>query len=125
MAPDVAKTFTSRPNSLISGYTLRTLFGLSSIPQSDPAITIWNWATHYGEGALAGGTRGVIAFYGVSGCFANFMFTGIKLLIDQSAENLTGVGVLPWTWPQSEQVLDVLHKGVFACFTGWLTDLWV
>ena len=80
---------------------------------------------HYGQGALVGGVRGIMTFYGITGFFANFMFTGIRLLTDQTFENLTGVGALPWTWPRNEQVIDVLHKSVFAFVTGWLADMWV
>ena len=119
----IEQVFTDRPNSLVPGYTLRSMFGLRALPESQ--MDSWNWAMHYGEGALAGGIRGVMTLYGVSGFFANFMFTGIRLLIDQTAENATGVGAMPWTWPQQEQILDVLHKGVFAFVTGWLADMWV
>lgn len=85
----------------------------------------WNMAMHYGEGALIGGIRGVMTLYGISGFVANFMFTGIRLLCDQTAGNLTGVGALPWSWPRNEQMLDVLHKSVFAFVTGWLADMWI
>jgi hypothetical protein len=29
------------------------------------------------------------------------------------------------TWPVSEQVIDLLHKAVFAFVTGYLTDRWI
>lgn len=35
-----------------------------------------------------------MTLYGVPDFFANFMFTGLRLLIDQTAENATGVGAL-------------------------------
>lgn len=63
--------------------------------------------------------------YGISGPFANFMFTGMRLLTGQTLENWTGVGAPPWTWPISEQWVDVVHKGVFATGTGVLCDLWM
>lgn len=119
----IEQVFTSRPNSLVPGYTLRSMLGLPALPQSQ--MYGWNWASHYGAGALAGGIRGVMTLYGVSGFFANFMFIGIRLLTDQIPENLTGMGALPWTWPVQEQVIDVLHKSVFAFVTGWLADMWV
>lgn len=53
-------------------------------------------AMHYGQGALAGGLRGLMAWAGVRGPFADFMFMGLRLAIDQSLENGTGVGALPW-----------------------------
>jgi hypothetical protein len=60
--------------------------------------------------------------YGIRGPFADFMFTVLRLCIDQTLENVTGVGAPPWTWPVGEQVVDILHKGVFAFVTGWVTD---
>ena len=42
------------------------------------------------------------------------MFMNARLLNDQSLENATGVGAPPWTWPKDEQVIDLLHKGVYA-----------
>lgn len=29
------------------------------------------------------------------------------------------------TWPVGEQVIDILHKAVFALVTGYFTDKWV
>lgn len=29
------------------------------------------------------------------------------------------------TWPVNEQVIDILHKGVFAFVTGYFTDRWL
>lgn len=79
--------------------------------------------------------------YGIRGPFADFMFTGVRLGIDQTAENVTGVGALPWwvlpvgeeeaganrcrTWPVDEQVLDLWHKAVFSLVTGYLCDRWI
>ncbi|WVR06708.1 hypothetical protein IAU60_003740 [Kwoniella sp. DSM 27419] len=37
----------------------------------------------------------------------------------QTLENAVGSGALPWTWPVDEQVIDILHKGVFAFATGF------
>ncbi|WVF71082.1 hypothetical protein IAT40_005879 [Kwoniella sp. CBS 6097] len=42
----------------------------------------------------------------------------------QTFENLVGSGALPWTWPVNEQVIDILHKGVFAFATGYICDAW-
>lgn len=114
---------TNRPASYVPGHTLEKLLGF--IPRPDSEIFHLNMAMHYGEGAVAGGIRGLMSFYGIRGPFADFIFTGIRLLIDQSLENWTGVGAPPWTWPVQEQVLDVFHKAVFAFTTGYLTDRWV
>jgi hypothetical protein len=29
------------------------------------------------------------------------------------------------TWPVNEQVIDILHKAVFAFVTGYFTDRWI
>ncbi|KAJ3053879.1 hypothetical protein HK097_003168 [Rhizophlyctis rosea] len=76
-------------------------------------------------GILAAGIRATMAYNGIAGPFASFLFTGVRLLIDQTLENATGVGALPWLWPASEQVLDVLHKMVYAFVTGYFVDKWV
>ena len=36
--------------------------------------------------------------------------------------NATGVGSLPWTWAVDEQVIDLLHKGIYAFVTGAVAD---
>lgn len=64
--------------------------------------------------------RALMSTYGYRGPFVDFIFTGVRLCVDQSLENWTGAGSPPWTWPVSEQVIDVLHKGVFACVTGFV-----
>lgn len=85
---------TNRPASYVPGHTLEKLLGF--IPRPDSEIFHLNMAMHYGEGAVAGGIRGLMSFYGIRGPFADFIFTGIRLLIDQSLENWTGVGAPPW-----------------------------
>jgi hypothetical protein len=50
------------------------------------------------------------------------MLLNARLLNDQTLENATGVGALPWTWPVNEQVIDLIHKAVFAFTTGVITD---
>lgn len=64
--------------------------------------------------------RAAASVYGFRGPFTDFMFTGLRLLNDQSLENLTGAGAPPWTWPVNEQVIDIFHKGVFAFMTGYV-----
>ena len=53
---------------------------------------------------------------------ASLMHTQIRLSIDQTLENLTGVGAPPWTWPRDELIIDVLHKTVYAMATGAAAD---
>jgi hypothetical protein len=90
---------------------------------------------------LAAGIRGAMSYYGIVGPFGSYLFMGVRLLIDQTLENWTGVGALPWyvyswqheqepvhwphvnrTWPVNEQIIDLLHKAVFAAVTGYVAD---
>lgn len=135
--------FTDRPNSYVPAHTLERLLRLPVRPDEERFGL--NMAMHYGQGAVAGIVRAVMAMNGVMGPFASFMFTGVRLLIDQTLENWTGVGALPWlvfphtivvvdhadewmccrTWPVNEQVIDLLHKSVYAFVTGWFVDKWL
>ncbi|KAL2174221.1 uncharacterized protein P884DRAFT_302807 [Thermothelomyces heterothallicus CBS 202.75] len=84
-----------------------------------------NIAMHYGQGAAAAVICGIASYCGLCGPFTDFMFVGVRLMIDQTLENWTGVGAPPWTWPVGEQVVDLLHKTVFAFVTGYLADCWI
>ncbi len=117
------QAFTGRPNSFVPAHTLERLLGLPHKPDSQRVGL--NWTMHYGQGAVAGVVRALMTRGGIRGPFASFMFTGIRLAIDQTLENATGVGAPPWTWPRREQIIDVLHKGVYAFATGALVDRWV
>jgi hypothetical protein len=91
----IEQTFTGRPNSYVPAQTLARLLRLP--PTSQDSKSLWlNHAMHYGQGALAGGFRGVMSAYGIVGFFANFMFTAVRLGIDQTLENATQVGAPPW-----------------------------
>ena len=59
---------------------------------------------------------------GVRGPIGSFLFMNLRLLNDQTLENATGVGAPPWTWPVDEQVIDLLHKAVYAFTTGLVAD---
>lgn len=121
----IEQFFTHRPNSLVPAWTLARLLSLSPSPSDKDRLTRLNWAMHYGQGALAAIIRVWMSASGVRGPFADFMFVGMRLMIDQTLENWTGVGSLPWTWPVGEQIIDILHKGVFALVTGGLADWWI
>jgi hypothetical protein len=77
---------------------------------------------HWGQGILLGAARGLMAQHGVRGAVGSFLFMNLRLLNDQVLENATGVGSPPWTWPRDEQVLDLVHKGIYAFTTGFLLD---
>lgn len=43
-------------------------------------------------------------------------------MMDQAVETTAGVSSFPWTWPINEQVIDVVHKGVYALVVGYMCD---
>jgi hypothetical protein len=51
---------------------------------------------HWGQGALVGGIRGVMAAYDYTGPWTDAVFTLVRLSVDQTLENATGVGAPPW-----------------------------
>jgi hypothetical protein len=111
---------THRPNSFVPAKTLARLLGRHGKTGSqDRAL---NWAMHWGQGILLGAARGLMAERGVRGPVGSFLFLNLRLLNDQTLENATGVGALPWTWPVDEQVIDLVHKGVYAFTTGLVAD---
>ncbi|KAL2756589.1 hypothetical protein ACRALDRAFT_1069378 [Sodiomyces alcalophilus JCM 7366] len=123
LAEKAEQLVTGRANSFVPARTLeRLLFVQASTPTQ---LFLLNMAMHYGQGAVAGGIRAIMTWNGIRGPFADFIFIGVRLLIDQTLENLTGVGALPWTWPVGEQIIDILHKTVFAVTTGYFVDKWV
>ncbi|KAL4931434.1 uncharacterized protein BDV17DRAFT_256801 [Aspergillus undulatus] len=119
----IEQFFTGRPSSYVPGHTLERLLSLPARPDSERFGL--NMAMHYGQGAAAAIIRALMSAGGIRGPFADFMFISVRLGIDQSLENWTGVGALPWTWPVNEQVIDIVHKAVFAFVTGYFTDRWV
>ncbi len=110
---------TKRPNSYVPG---RTLAHLVRLPKPEEDRLARNWAMHYGTGALVGALRGVWAAGNLRGLPAAWMFTQLRLGVDQTLENVTGVGAPPWTWPRDELVIDWAHKGVYALTTGAVAD---
>lgn len=121
LAEKAEQTVTNRPNSYVPGKTLAALVGLNFHRAPDQI----NWAMHWGQGAVAAGIRGAMSYYGIVGPFGSFIFMGVRLLVDQTLENWTEVGALPWTWPVGEQIVDLVHKGVFAFVTGYVADRWI
>jgi hypothetical protein len=53
---------------------------------------------------------------------ASFLHTWVRLTIDQTLENRTGVGAPPLSWPREELVIDVAHKAVYSFATGAVSD---
>jgi hypothetical protein len=110
---------TGRPNSYVPARTLAHLVGL---PAPDDDRRLRNWVMHYGTGAVAGVLRGVMSRANLRGAEASLLHTGLRLAIDQTLENGTGVGAPPSTWPRRELVVDTLHKAVYAFATGAVAD---
>ncbi|KAK4249011.1 hypothetical protein C7999DRAFT_30542 [Corynascus novoguineensis] len=123
VAEKVEQLFTGRVNSEVPGKTLAAL--INAKPQTKEELWGLNMAMHYGQGAAAAVLRGIASYCGLRGPFTDFMFVGVRLMIDQTLENWTGVGAPPWTWPVGEQVVDLLHKTVYAFVTGYLADRWI
>ena len=120
VAEKIEQRLTGRPNSYVPAHTLQRLLRLPERPDSERLGL--NWAMHWGQGALLGAARGLMARRGLRGPVGSFLFMNLRLLNDQSLENATGAGAPPWTWPVDEQVIDLLHKGIYAFVTGAVAD---
>ena len=119
-AEKVEQALTRRPNSFVPAHTLEKVLGLPTKPDEE---RLWmNWAMHWGQGVLLGAVRGLMAERGFRGPVGSFLFMNLRLLNDQTLENTTGVGAPPWTWPTDEQVIDLLHKAIYAFVTGATAD---
>jgi hypothetical protein len=119
-AEKVEQLITHRPNSYVPAHTLERL---ARLPHRPDEKRLWlNWAMHWGQGIALGAVRGLMAERGLRGPMGSFLFLNLRLLNDQSLENATGVGAPPWTWPVDEQVIDLLHKGIYAFATGAVAD---
>jgi hypothetical protein len=114
---------TGRAESYVPGRTLLTLLGGSPSDRERP--TGWNWAMHYGTGAVVGSLRGIWSVTGIRGPQASLAHTVVRLATDQTLENGTGVGAPPATWPRGERAVDYLHKGVYSFVTGAIADAWI
>lgn len=118
-AEKVEQRFSRRPNSFMPAHTLARLLRL---PRPDEDRLALNWAMHWGQGILLGAVRGLMAERGLRGPVGSFLFLNLRLLNDQTLENATGAGALPWTWPVDEQVIDLAHKAIYAYATGVVAD---
>jgi hypothetical protein len=118
LAEKLEQLVTKRPNSYVPAHTLGRLLGRKAKQDNDGM----NWAMHWGQGIVLGAVRGIMARKGVRGPVGSFLFMNLRLLNDQTLENATGVGALPWTWPKDEQTLDLIHKGIYAFVTGAVAD---
>jgi hypothetical protein len=113
------QALTGRPDSYVPGHTLAHLLGL---PHPDRDRLGRNLAMHFGTAATAGVLRGAMSAANLRGPAASFLHTWVRLAIDQTLENRTGVGAPPLSWPRQELVIDVAHKAVYAFATGAVAD---
>ncbi|UEM25345.1 hypothetical protein JL100_035415 (plasmid) [Skermanella mucosa] len=120
LAEKLEQAVTGRPNSYVPAHTLERLLGLPERPDRERLGL--NWTMHWGQGILLGAVRALMARHGIRGPVGSFIFLNLRLINDQSLENATGVGALPWTWPRDEQAIDLLHKAVYAYATGLVAD---
>ena len=120
LAEKLEQQLTGRPNSYVPAHTLERLLGMEHKPDEERLMP--NWAMHWGQGVALGAVRGMMAAHGFRGPVGSFMFMNLRLMNDQTLENATGVGAPPWTWPVDEQVLDLVHKGIYAFVTGTVAD---
>ncbi|WP_185994285.1 hypothetical protein [Nocardioides campestrisoli] len=111
---------TGRPDSYVPARVLARLTGLPEQPREQSRAL--NLAMHYGQGALVGVLRSLMAQVGLRGPLASAKFAVVRLTNDQILENATGVGAPPQTWPRQELVVDLLHKSVYAFVTGLAAD---
>ena len=120
LAEKLEQAITGRPNSYVPAHTLERLLGLPARPDRERLGL--NWAMHWGQGIALGAVRALMAERGIRGPVGSFIHLNLRLLNDQTLENATGVGAPPWTWPVEEQVIDLLHKAVYAFATGAAAD---
>jgi hypothetical protein len=116
----IEQAVTGRPDSHVPARVLQRLTGLPEHPGTQPLPV--NWAMHFGQAALLGVLRSVMAHSGLRGPVASAQFTVVRLTNDQILENATGVGAPPATWPRTELAVDVLHKTVYGFVTGAVAD---
>ncbi|KAJ9621665.1 hypothetical protein H2203_007154 [Taxawa tesnikishii (nom. ined.)] len=117
----IEQLFTGRPNSYVPATATGNLFGLDRHRHPD----LVNHVHHFGMGMMNGPIRAVMSYFGVIGPFSSFMFTGIRIFMDQWVEISAGASALPWTWPINEQIIDIFHKGVYAIISGYLCDRYI
>ncbi len=120
LAEKLEQSVTKRPNSYVPGRTLLALTRSKPPDSSQPRLM--NHLMHWGTGAALGALRGVWSASGLRGPGASAVHTVVRLATDQTLENATGVGAPPPSWPAKEQVVDLIHKAIYAYTTGFASD---
>jgi hypothetical protein len=119
LSEEIEQRITGRPDSHVPGRTLARLLGR---PDADGKRPAFNLGMHWGMGTVMGVLRGLMANAGLRGPWSSAMFGVNRQTADQIAENATGVGAPPWTWPRDELAIDLFHKSVYAYATGAVAD---
>src|SRR5919112_2682397 len=117
----VEQSVTHRPDSYVPARTLTALTTGRRLPGS-ARPPVRNHLMHWGTGAVVGALRGIWSAAGLRGPRASAWHTVVRLAVDQTLENVTGVGAPPWTWSRRDQVVDVAHKAVYSFTTGAVAD---
>ena len=63
-----------------------------------------------------------MAYNGMTGPFASFIFMALRLTADEVLEYNARTTPLPWTLPIMDQTIDLLHKFIFAFVSGYVCD---
>ncbi|WP_237555769.1 MULTISPECIES: hypothetical protein [unclassified Streptomyces] len=80
-----------------------------------------NLALRFGQVALLGVLRSLMARAGLRGLLASAQFTVVRLTTDQILENAIGLGATPSTWPRRDLAIDVAHTKVYGFAAGAVT----
>lgn len=133
----IEQYFTGRPSSYVPGHTLERLLLLPARPDSQRSGL--NMAMHYGQGAAAAIIRALMSANGIRGPFSDFQYawwsTRLWRMLRVLARFHGELDVVyarssreySWRaihrrWPVKEQIIDIIHKTVFAFVTGYFTD---
>ncbi|KAI9696281.1 MAG: hypothetical protein M1836_005834 [Candelina mexicana] len=118
VANKMEQLITGRPNSYVPGHTTGNLFRISRNQSPDGL----NHLHHWGLGLITAPVRAIMAYNGMTGPYASFIFMAFRLTVDEVLENYAGTTPLPWTLPIMDQTIDLLHKFVFAFVSGYVCD---
>lgn len=117
---EVEQRLIDRPDATVPARTWQRLLGFGPKHDADGAAS--NRLFQWGVGAVAGAARGAMAQQGVRGPAAYLLHAVSCAVLDRSLEGAAGSAQPPGSWPLEKQLLDVVHKGIFALVSGKLVD---
>ncbi|KAF7777656.1 hypothetical protein Agabi119p4_3728 [Agaricus bisporus var. burnettii] len=115
----------NNPHVNHSSYRKESSSGAEPEPVAPHSDAMTKWGVYLGQGALLGGLRGVMSYYGCRGTVSDLVFMGLTF---------PGDGCSAWrelteNTPLAQIVLNSLpniaHQTVYAFVTGFLCDHWV